>query len=305
MGFEADELALVRSTLRHAIDTNAADAAIGALLAEGWADLVDADPSAAISTLAEEVGTSRSAARAVDLAVLWGAGVAPDASTAVIHDGIALAGAAVAERFVWLTGDAILAAPADSVSLSPAAGLDPALGAFRAEVAAGAGTPIADAAAAERALAAGRRALASQMVGAAEQMLADTVAYVNERQQYGRPIGSFQAVKHRLADAKVAATAARVATVTAWEYADSDDATTLAIAAKCLAGRAQTSASTHCFQVHGGIAFTAEHGFQDWVRRGMLLDLLLGDHQHLTAELGRRLLAARRVPRVPDFRAAV
>ena len=302
MGFDADELALVRSTLRHAIDTTAADVAIGALLNEGWTDLVDADPAAAICTLAEEVGAARSAAPAVDLAVLWGAGITPDASTTVIHDGIALAGAASAERFVWIAGEAILEAPAAAVSLAPAAGLDPTLGASRAEIAAGAGTPIAGASA-ERALAAGRRALASQMVGAAEQMLADTVAYVNERHQYGRAIGSFQAVKHRLAEAKVAASAARVTTVTAWEYADGEDATTLAIAAKCLAGRAQESASTHCFQVHGGIAFTAEHGFQQWVRRGMMLDALLGGHEHLTAELGRRLVAARRVPRVPDFHA--
>jgi hypothetical protein len=303
MPFDADELALVRSSLRHAIDANTPEAVVGALVDEGWNDLVDTDPAAAITILAEEAGAARSAAPAADLAVLWGAGLAADASTAVIHDGLVLAGGARASRFVWLADDSIRSAPADAVALAPAGGFDPALGAQRAVVAV-AGEVVADATGAERARAAGRRALASQMVGAAEQMLSDTVAYVLERQQYGRPIGSFQAVKHRLADAKVAAAAARAAVATAWEHHDGPHDATLSIAAKCLGGRAQSAASTHCFQVHGGIAFTAEHGFQQWVRRGLLLDALLGGHERLTPELGRRLIAAGAVPRVPDFRGA-
>ena len=139
------------------------------------------------------------------------------------------------------------------------------------------------------------------MVGAAEQMLLDTLAYVNERKQYGRAIGSFQTVKHRLADVKVAITAARVGIEAAWANAEGEDGALLAIAAKCLGGRAQQLASTHCFQVHGGIAFAVEHGFQQWVRRGLLLDLLLGGHVPLTEELGRRLIARGGVPRVPNL----
>ena len=65
--------------------------------------------------------------------------------------------------------------------------------------------------------------------------------------------------------------------------------------------RAQHVASTHCFQVHGGIAFTVEHGFFQWVRRGLLLDQLLGGHERLTAELGRRLIERSGVPRVPQL----
>lgn len=130
-------------------------------------------------------------------------------------------------------------------------------------------------------------------------MLTDTLTYVTERHQYGRAIGSFQSVKHRLADVAVATTAARSALTAAWEHADSDHAVTLAIAAKCLAGRAHALASTHCFQVHGGIAFTAEHGFQHWVRRGLTLDLLLGGHETLTRELGQRLMTTGDLPRLP------
>jgi alkylation response protein AidB-like acyl-CoA dehydrogenase len=186
------------------------------------------------------------------------------------------------------------------VELAAARSFDPDLGLQRVTID-GDPTPIGDADAAANAIATGRRALASQMVGACEQMLADTLEYVNARHQYGRAIGSFQTVKHRLAEVKVATTAARNGTAAAWEHADGPDGATLAIASKCLAGRAQQLASTHCFQVHGGIAFTVEHGFQLWVRRGLLLDHLLGGHEQLTAELGRRLITAGAVPRVPQL----
>ena len=233
--------------------------------------------------------------------MLWGAGVPADATTSVIVDDLAFAGAERAERFVCVHDHGIAMVEADAVALSPVGGFDPQLQLSNASVDERRSDTIADAATAERAVAAGRRALASQLVGAVEQMLTDTVAYVCERHQYGRAIGSFQSVKHRLADVKVAATAAQAAVGAAWEVAGGPDEVTAAIAAKCLAGRAQRLASTHCFQVHGGIAFTVEHGFQQWVRRGQLLDFLLGGHEQLTKELGRRLLEARAVPRLPNL----
>ena len=103
-------------------------------------------------------------------------------------------------------------------------------------------------------------------------------------------------------EVKVAVSGAKAACSAAWEEYDTPNGSTLAIAAKCLAGRAQQMASTHCFQVHGGIAFTVEHGFNQWVRRGMLLDVLLGPHAQLTSELGRRLIVAQSVPRAPALR---
>ena len=57
--------------------------------------------------------------------------------------------------------------------------------------------------------------------------------------------------------------------------------------------------------MHGGIAFTVEHGFHQWVRRGLLLDHLLGDHRQLTREVGRAVISAGRPPRVPALDAAV
>jgi alkylation response protein AidB-like acyl-CoA dehydrogenase len=298
---DADELALVRSSLRHVIDTNDVTTVPGALLAEGWTDLVEVDAATAIIALCEEAGAARSAAPVTDLAVFWGAGRPADATTAVILGDVTLAGADRAREFLWLTDNGLVTCDADAVALTPAGGFDPALDLRRATVSDAAHLDREGPAVAADAMAAGRRALASQMVGAAEQMLTETLAYVTQRYQYGRAIGSFQTVKHRLADVKVAITAARAGVLAAWERANDTDAPLLAIAAKCLAGRAHHLASTHCFQVHGGIAFTAEHGFQQWVRRGLLLDFLLGDHQELTRELGRQLRAAGAVPRVPDL----
>jgi hypothetical protein len=300
MTIDADELALLRTSLRHVIDSHEPADVPRALLDEGWSELVAADPATAITALAEEAGAARSAAPALDMAVIWGADVDTDAATAVIVDEVALAGTERAKRFLCIANEGVGVVDAGLVALAPAGGFDPALGLQRARIDGGDISPLTDAAAA-CAIAAGRRALASQMIGASEQMLADTMAYVNERHQYGRAIGSFQTVKHRLAEVKVAITAARAGVAAAWEHADAEHAATVAIAAKCLAGRAQQLASTHCFQVHGGIAFTVEHGFQQWVRRGLLLDYLLGGHERLTKELGRRLIAAGGVPRVPDL----
>ena len=289
------EIGLLRGTLRHMLQTHGPADVVAALLAEGWTDLVAAEPATAITALAEEAGRLRSPAPVADLAILWGAGIVADARTAVVIENIALAGVERAERFVCIDDDGVRSIPAASATRRATGGFDPALGLSRVTIDRSAATSIGDAAAAARAAAAGRLALSSQMIGAVEQMLADTLAYVNERHQYGRAIGSFQTVKHRLAEVKVALAAAAAGIRAAWEVGD----TTTAIAAKCLAGRAQQLASTNCFQVHGGIAFTVEHGFQQWVRRGLLLDMLLGPHDQLVRELGARLIADRAVPRVP------
>jgi alkylation response protein AidB-like acyl-CoA dehydrogenase len=299
--FDAEELDLIRATLRHALDTNAPAAVPGALLAAGWADLVGTEPATAITELAAAAGRTRSAAPVADLAMLWASGIGTVDTTAVIAGGLVLAGADRASHFLVVGDDGLDLVDAAAVSLAPAGGFDPALGLSLATVD-GPPNRTADAGTASAVVAAGRRAIASQMSAAAGQMLADTLEYVTARHQYGRSIGSFQSVKHRLADVAVAVAAAEAGVRAAWESADHPDGATLAIAAKCLAGRAQQLASTHCFQVHGGIAFTVEHGFQQWVRRGLLLDVLLGSTDQLRLALGRRLMTAQRAPRHPALR---
>lgn len=298
-----DQLELVRTSVRHVIESSASADLAAALSDQGWRDMVEADAAAAFITLSEEAGRTRSAAPVIDLAMVWAAGCGADAAidTAVVVNGCAFAGATRAKQFLVVDDDELRFVDAKAVTLTSAAGFDPGLGLSSASFDSAQATSFGDAALAARTVAAGRRALASQMIGGAEQMLSVTIEYVTQRHQYGRPIGSFQAVKHRLAEVQVAITAARAVVRTAWEVADPADGETVAIAAKCAAGRAQQLASTHCFQVHGGIAFTVEHGFQQWVKRGLMLDLLLGSHDALIVELGRQLISRRTVLRYPQL----
>lgn len=137
----------------------------------------------------------------------------------------------------------------------------------------------------EEALAAGRVALSHQLVAGAQATLDLALSHARSRRQFGTPIGSFQAVRHRLADTLVALSMADAATVAA--------ATTrspvAAAAAKALAGRAAAVAGRNCLQVLGGIGFTLEHEFHRYFRRGLVLDRLLGDQKSIERELGGRL----------------
>ncbi|MGA5044526.1 acyl-CoA dehydrogenase family protein [Streptomyces arboris] len=112
--------------------------------------------------------------------------------------------------------------------------------------------------------------LAAETVGAAAGALARTVAYVKEREQFGRAIGSFQAVKHRLAGLYVRVEAARSAAYhAAWDPAAGPLALAQALeAARTVAGEA--------VQLHGGIGFTWEHEAHLYVKRAAGDELLFG-----------------------------
>ncbi|HUZ35934.1 MAG TPA: acyl-CoA dehydrogenase family protein [Streptosporangiaceae bacterium] len=111
------------------------------------------------------------------------------------------------------------------------------------------------------ALAAGAAVLASEQLGTAQRCLDMTVAYLKERRQFARPVGSFQALKHRLADVWVQLTQARAAArYAAACLADGDPDTPVAIAlAKAACGDVAVQAAQECVQMHGGIGFTWEH----------------------------------------------
>ena len=111
------------------------------------------------------------------------------------------------------------------------------------------------------ALAAGAAMLASEQLGTAQRCLDMTVAYVKERRQFARPVGSFQALKHRLADVWVQLTQARAAArYAAACLADgSPDAPVAVALAKAACGDAAVHAAQECVQMHGGIGFTWEH----------------------------------------------
>lgn len=140
----------------------------------------------------------------------------------------------------------------------------------------------------ERAHLTGGALLASEQLGIAEWCLATTVEYVRTRYQFGRPVGSFQALKHRLAELWVAITQARaVARYAAGCLADDDPDTAVAVSlAQAHCGPVAVRAAEECLQMHGGIAMTWEHPTHLYLKRAKSDAIALG-----TAERHRSTLA--------------
>ena len=129
------------------------------------------------------------------------------------------------------------------------------------------------------ALLAGAGILAAEQFGLAERCLEMTVAYVKERHQFARPIGSFQAIKHRLADLWVSVTQARAAARYAadWLAAGFGPETTMAVAlAKAACSDTALKAAQETIQLHGGIGFTWEHPAHLYLKRAKADSLALG-----------------------------
>ena len=146
-------------------------------------------------------------------------------------------------------------------------------------------------------LAAGRHALGWWLVGASRTMLSLARRHALDRVQFGRPVASFQAIRHRLAETLVAIEGAEAALVAA--AAEPDDLSFLL--AKAAAGQAALIAARHCQQVLGGIGFTAEHELHRHVKRSLVLDGMLGSARELTREAGATLRAKQFAPRLAQL----
>ncbi len=122
-------------------------------------------------------------------------------------------------------------------------------------------------------------ALASEMLGASSRVLEMSIEYAKSRQQFGKPIGSFQAVKHRLADALVDLEGMRSSVYyAAWCIASDDPGASLAAsAAKAWCSDASRRIMASGLQVHGGIGFTWEHDLHLYVKRAQLDQSCWGD----------------------------
>ena len=144
-------------------------------------------------------------------------------------------------------------------------------------------------------------AVAAQLVGLAGAMLDMTVAYAKTREQFGVAIGTFQAVKHQLADAFVATEFARpVVRRAAWSVAQdvpsrARDASHAKHAASVAAGRMARTA----LQVHGGIGYTFEHDLHMWLKRTWTLSALWGNSQWHKDRVEKALLDEAQLSRVP------
>ena len=140
------------------------------------------------------------------------------------------------------------------------------------------GAPGSAAAALEAARRRGAVALAHELVGVAQTALDQATGYAGQREQFGKPIGTYQAVSHRLADMFIAVESARsLAYYAAWAVETGDEAAELAVAqAAVAASDAGVSCTLSNIQVHGGIGMTWEHDAHILVKRARSGAALLG-----------------------------
>jgi hypothetical protein len=144
----------------------------------------------------------------------------------------------------------------------------------------------------------GRVAMAFEMLGAAETALALAVEHARTREQFGRPIGTFQAVRHLLALATTDCTAVESVAAMAVKL-DSGAPPGYGEITKALAGRNGRRTCERALQVLGAIGFTAEHSHHHFHSRVLALDALLGTSAELSRELGSRLREVGSDPRIP------
>jgi len=135
-------------------------------------------------------------------------------------------------------------------------------------------------------------ALALEAAGIASQALALAVAYAKTREQFGKPIGVYQAVSHRLADVYVETELARsLAYWAAWCIAEgTPDAALAAIAAKAYAAEAAVGACERSIQAHGGMGFTWDHPLHRYYKRALWIESFEGSGAAHRAEIAQALL---------------
>lgn len=309
------DLDLFERSLRHATEQHTGAPLDATLEQLGWQDALAGDRRAAVSILFELQGRRNVSSGALDQVLRSALGPAAGWPAAIVlpalgrwappgrldggHVAVAGLGTAAMGRSESVVvpfdaggrmGAAVV--PAGALTLRPVRGLDPSLGLVEVTGEHVELTASEPAPGWESAVALGRLALGHELVGASRTMLELAREHALERIQFGRPIASFQAVRHRLADTLVAIETADAALDGAWL-----DGTPLSAAmAKALAGRGARSAARHCQQVLAGIGFTTEHPLHDYVRRVFVLDEVLGGSRSLTADLGRTLLTTRRLP---------
>ncbi|HEX9032335.1 MAG TPA: acyl-CoA dehydrogenase family protein [Streptosporangiaceae bacterium] len=134
-------------------------------------------------------------------------------------------------------------------------------------------------------------ALAAEQLGGAQRALDMAVSYAKVRHQFGRPIGSFQAIKHRCADLLLEVESLRSAVVYAAAAVaeDSAEVPTLAALVKALASETYFHVAAENIQIHGGIGFTWEHDAHLYFKRAKASELFLGDVSYHRERLATRI----------------
>jgi hypothetical protein len=327
----AEEVELLEQTVSALTRQHDGPDLTAALDAFGWRELLADEPEAAIAAVFGSQGVSGTWSSA--LHDVLGAALGVDESTAVLvphpgatatcrpdGDGIAVEGLLLGSR----TGSSqilgamhsadgqttLLQVEQTEIHLRPIRGLDPAVGTV--VVSGSVQRPrfeldCVDATSTwKAAISSGRSALSYQLVGTLRAMHALALTHAVERSQFGRQIGTFQAIRHRLAESCVAvaaanATAVGIGQVSAGGGDSQEDRSLSAATDKLVAGRSAAAVTAHCQQVLAGIGFTSQHPFHRFMKRAASLDRLLGNPAELSREVGRQLMRRGEAPRLVEL----
>ena len=260
---DAESLGFLEDTLRKAMLSASGAALDVALVDLGWLDMLDEIPELAIPLVCRLLGETGTHAPVINDVVLRAAGGNPGVTVPLPYAG--------GSWIVWGRADT-----ADGALHSelPIYRVDP-----------GDEVP----------LAVGRRAIGWWLTGTSRAMLALARQHALDRVQFGRPVASFQAIRHKLAETFVAIEGAE-ATLAAAPCAEQVEFASLL--AKAAAGQAALTAAKHCQQVLAGIGFTAEHAFHRHLRHALVLEGLLGNARELTREAGKTVRTGGSAPRL-------
>ena len=276
------------AALRFAIQPLAAEAHAG------FSSLAGGDDAVALALLEPGSGWALEAPRTtIDREVLNGRKTGVEHARDVERLAVVASGAQGAAL-------ALVAPDALGVDLSPQPAFDPTA---PLDVVDFAGVALADADVAEgpaandaieRLTAVGALLAAAEAVGAAGRLLDDACSYAGDRRQFGRTIGSFQALRHLMADMYVRHASAWSSVLYAAATLDEDTEAgrRTASIAKAYVSRATREVAHGAMQVFGGIAVTAEHPAHRFLRRIVVRDQQFGDAAHHERALGRALAAA-------------
>ena len=310
------ELEIFGRGIREATGRWRGDELDAALMDLGWLDALEADPQTAVSLVFEAQGMANTTSGALGVAMAGSLGFeGPDAGRQLVLPplegetpgrifgeqcqirGLTTPGPPDGERLLVVCEAAgryvVVVVETADLRARPVRGLDPDLA--LTEVTGSVSGLAPDECSPvdwEAALALGRRAVGHELLGSSRAMLESARLHALDRVQFGRPIASFQAIRHRLADCLVAIEGADALLRAAWE----DPAPRYASMAKASAGRAAQLVGRHCQQVLGGLGFTTEHPFHRHLRRSMVLDQLLGAGSTLTRRLGAEVLGSGLLP---------
>jgi hypothetical protein len=327
----ADELELLEQTVSALTRQHDGPDLTAALDAFGWHELLVDEPEAAIPAVFGSQGESGTWSSA--LHDVLGAAIGVDESTAVLvphpgatatcrpdGDGIAIEGLLLGSR----TGSnqilgtmqseygqtTLVQVEQTEIRLRPNKGLDPTIGTVvvsgsvqRAKLE----LDCVDATSKwKAAISTGRYALSYQLVGTLTAMHAFALTHSVERSQFGRQIGTFQAIRHRLAESHVAVAAANATALGIGQRSaggddSQDDRSLSAATAKLVAGRSAAVVTAHCQQILAGIGFTSQHPFHRFMKRAASLDRLFGNPAELSREVGHQLMRRGEAPRLVEL----